>query len=212
MTNYIAVAGNIGSGKTTLTRLLAEEFDWEPEYESTDDNPYLADFYEDMARWSFPLQIYFLNSRFRQLDNVIQKKKRIVIQDRSIEEDCHIFAQNLRHSGWMSERDYQNYRMLFDSMMRFVPSPDLLIYLQADVSHLLRNIEKRGRAYERDIPEKYLTDLNKLYEKWIEQMPSIQNILIIKVEKIDFVQNSEHFSDITHQIRQKLNQIAHNKI
>lgn len=199
---HIAVAGNIGSGKTTLTRMLADHFRWTPKYESVDFNPYLSDFYNDMARWSFNVQIYFLNKRF--LDVVdISKAEGIVIQDRSIYEDARIFAPNLHDMGLMSTRDYENYASLFSLMVSLVKAPDLLIYLRASIPHLVNNIQKRGREYESSIRLDYLKGLNERYEKWIENY-SDGKLLIVDVDKLNFEENVEDFASICDRIEAQL--------
>ena len=199
---HIAVAGNIGSGKTTLTRMLADHFRWTPKYESVDFNPYLSDFYNDMARWSFNVQIYFLNKRF--LDVVdISKAEGIVIQDRSIYEDARIFAPNLHDMGLMSTRDYENYASLFSLMVSLVKAPDLLIYLRASIPHLVNNIQKRGREYESSIRLDYLKGLNERYEKWIEDY-SDGKLLIVDVDKLNFEDNVEDFASICDRIEAQL--------
>ena len=191
---HIAIAGNIGSGKTTLTRMLADHFHWTPKYESVDFNPYLADFYNDMERWSFNIQIYFLNKRF--LDVVeINKHEEIIIQDRSIYEDACIFAPNLHNMGLMSTRDYENYASLFSLMVSLVKAPDLLIYLRSSIPHLVGNIQKRGREYESSIRLDYLKGLNALYEQWIEGYHD-GKLLILDVDKLNFEENPEDFSTI----------------
>ena len=164
---HIAIAGNIGSGKTTLTKMLAAHYGWTPKFESVDFNPYLADFYEDMERWSFNLQIYFLNKRFQDVVE-ISKQKDIIIQDRTIYEDARIFAPNLHAMGLMSTRDFENYSDLFDLMMSLVNPPDLLIYLRSSIPNLIAQIQKRGREYERSIRIDYITGLNQRYEDWIK--------------------------------------------
>ncbi|MCX7697187.1 MAG: deoxynucleoside kinase [Bacteroidales bacterium] len=186
---HIAIAGNIGSGKTTLTSLLADHYQFKALYESVDDNPYLESFYEDMKRWSFNLQIYFLNSRFRQIIQ-IQRNKENVIQDRTIYEDAYIFAPNLHEMGLMSSRDFETYRELFALMTSFISPPDLLIYLRADVSLLVKQIQKRGRHYETSIRLDYLKSLNDKYENWISSYKE-GRLLIIDVNKIRFEENKE---------------------
>lgn len=181
---HIAIAGNIGSGKTTLTGLLSKHFSWEPHYEDVDTNPYLHSFYEDMQRWSFNLQIYFLNSRFRQVVD-IRRSGKTVIQDRTIYEDAYIFAPNLHDMNLMSTRDYDNYRSLFDLMATFIQPPDLLVYLRGTVPSLVRNIQKRGRAYEESIRLDYLKKLNERYEAWISQY-NTGKLLVIDIDNIDF--------------------------
>lgn len=200
---HIAIAGNIGSGKTTLTRMLAEHYRWTPKYESVDFNPYLSDFYNDMERWSFNIQIYFLNKRF--LDVVeIAKHTDIIVQDRSIYEDACIFAPNLHDMGLMSTRDYDNYASLFSLMVSLVKAPDLLIYLRGSIPHLVCNIQKRAREYESSIRLDYLKGLNVLYEKWIENYTD-GKLLIIDVDKFNFEENPEDFSVICDKIEAQLN-------
>lgn len=202
---HIAIAGNIGSGKTTLTRMLAEHYKWTPKYESVDYNPYLSDFYNDMERWSFNIQIYFLNKRF--LDVVeIKKHQDIVIQDRSIYEDACIFAPNLHEMGLMETRDFENYSSLFSLMSSLVKAPDLLIYLRSSIPHLVSNIQKRGREYESSIRLDYLKGLNVLYEKWTTNYKD-GKILVIDVDKLDFEENPEDFSLICDKIEAQLNGI-----
>jgi len=181
---HVAIAGNIGSGKTTLTRLLAKHFTWKPEYEDVENNPYLHSFYEDMQRWSFNLQVYFLNSRFRQVVEIRNSGKN-VIQDRTIYEDAHIFAPNLHSMSLMSTRDFENYSSLFELMSSFLQPPDLLIYLRASVSTLVEQIQKRGREYEESIRLDYLKLLNNRYEAWIEKY-TLGKLLIINVDNTDF--------------------------
>ena len=199
---HIAVAGNIGSGKTTLTTLLAKQFKWEPHYEDVDDNPYLNDFYEDMPRWSFNLQIFFLNSRLKQLLE-IQRGTETVIQDRTIYEDANIFAPNLHDMGLMSKRDYNNYFQFFQTLKRMVQPPDLLIYLQASVPTLVGQIQKRGREYEENIRLDYLKRLNDLYNKWIDGYKE-GNLLVIDVDKNKFPENEEHLGEIITRIDAQL--------
>lgn len=180
---HIAVAGNIGSGKTTLTRLLAKHYNWKPHFEDVDDNPYLNDFYEDMQRWSFNLQIYFLNSRFSQVVD-IRRKGDDVIQDRTIYEDAHIFAPNLHSMSLMSTRDFNNYLNLFNLMSSLIQPPDLLIYLRASVPTLVNQIQKRGRDYEKNIRLDYLQRLNERYEAWIETY-KLGKMLIVEVDNLN---------------------------
>ncbi|HPK30602.1 MAG TPA: deoxynucleoside kinase [Bacteroidales bacterium] len=199
---HIAIAGNIGSGKTTLTRMLAEHYGWTPKYESVDYNPYLVDFYNDMERWSFNIQIYFLNKRF--LDVVeISKSNDVIIQDRSIYEDARIFAPNLHSMGLMATRDYENYASLFSLMVSLVKAPDLLIYLRSSIPNLVNNIQKRGREYESSIRLDYLKGLNERYEKWIEGYKD-GNLLIIDVDNLNFQENPIHFRTITDRIDAQL--------
>ncbi len=195
---HIAVAGNIGSGKTTLTGLLAKHYKWKPHYEDVDDNPYLNDFYEDMQRWSFNLQIYFLNSRFSQIVD-IHRKGEDVIQDRTIYEDANIFAPNLHQMGLMSTRDFNNYLALFNLMTSLINPPDLLIYLRATVPTLVRQIQKRGRDYEKNIRLDYLQRLNERYEAWIESY-KIGKLLIIDVDNLNFPEKPEDLRLIINKI------------
>jgi len=181
--NHIAIAGNIGSGKTTLTRLLAKHFKWEPHYEDVDNNPYLENFYEDMRRWSFNLQIYFLTQRFRQIID-IRKGKKNVIQDRTIYEDAFIFAPSLHEMGLMRTQDFESYLGLFDLVNQFIQPPDLLIYLRASVPTLVRQIQTRGREYESSIRIDYLKSLNEKYEKWIESYDT-GKMIIFEVDHLD---------------------------
>ncbi|MCF8301869.1 MAG: deoxynucleoside kinase [Bacteroidales bacterium] len=199
---HIAIAGNIGSGKTTLTGLLAKHFGWEPHYEDVDSNPYLASFYEDMQRWSFNLQIYFLNSRFRQIVE-LRKKKKTVIQDRTIYEDAYIFAPNLHAMNLMSTRDFENYSSLFELMNSFIQSPDLLVYLRASVPTLVNQIQKRGREYENSIRLDYLKSLNERYEKWIKSYKD-GKLLIVDVDNISFTDNPEDLGNIIERINAEL--------
>ena len=198
---YIAVAGNIGAGKSSLTGLLAQYFDWEAFYESVDDNPYLADFYEDMLRWSFNLQIYFLSSRFRHQKDMLQKEISL-IQDRTIYEDVEIFAKNLHQMSLMSDRDFNNYEALFHEMSYYLRPPDLLIYLRAQVPTLVRQIQQRGREYENSIRIDYLERLNNLYEEWITSYPYEK--LIIDTDDLDFVNEKEDLGSIIGLIEQRL--------
>ncbi len=181
---HIAIAGNIGSGKTTLTRKLSKHYGWKAHYEDVDHNPYLQSFYEDMQRWSFNLQVYFLNSRFRQVVDIRQSGKK-VIQDRTIYEDAYIFATNLHAMNLMSTRDFENYISLFELMSSFIQPPDLLIYLRASVSTLVEQIQKRGREYEESIRLDYLKLLNERYETWIQGY-KLGKLLIINVDTLDF--------------------------
>ena len=186
---HVAVAGNIGAGKTTLTKLLAKHYKWEAQLEDVVDNPYLDDFYNQMERWSFNLQVYFLNSRFRQV-NQIQGSGKDIIQDRTIYEDAHIFAPNLHAMGLMTNRDFENYSSLFELMESFVKGPDLLIYLRSSIPNLVAQIHKRGRDYENTISIDYLSRLNERYEAWISKYDK-GNLLIIDVDNLDFVANPE---------------------
>ena len=198
----IAVAGNIGSGKTTLTGMLAKHYGWDALYESVEDNPYLASFYQDMQRWSFNIQIYFLNSRFRQVLDIRQRKKD-VIQDRTIYEDAYIFAPNLHRMELMASRDFENYASLFELMKKFLQPPDLLIYLKADVETLISQILKRGRAYEGDISLSYLENLNKLYNNWIDSYDD-GKLLVVDVNKLKFAEKPEDFGVIIEKIDTEL--------
>ncbi|MHA7112329.1 deoxynucleoside kinase [Sunxiuqinia elliptica] len=195
---HIALAGNIGAGKTTLTRLLAKHYGWKPHYEDVDENPYLNDFYEDMQRWSFNLQIYFLNSRFNQVID-IKKSGETVIQDRTIFEDAEIFAPNLHAMGLMSTRDFNNYTTLFQLMSKLIKAPDLLIYLRASVPTLVNQIQQRGRDYENSIRLDYLKQLNERYEAWINRYKE-GKLLIINVDKIDITNSPEDLSTVIDKI------------
>lgn len=195
---HIAVAGNIGAGKTTLSELLAKHYKWIPHYEDVDENPYLNDFYNDMQRWSFNLQIYFLNSRFKQIID-IRKSGKTIIQDRTIYEDAEIFAPNLHSMGLMSTRDFNNYKSLFDLMISLVQPPDLLIYLRASVPTLVNQIQKRGRDYENSIRIDYLKQLNDRYDKWINHY-KMGKVLTINVDDLDFTINPEDLSFIIDKI------------
>jgi deoxyadenosine/deoxycytidine kinase len=189
---HIAIAGNIGSGKTTLTRLLAKHYNWEAKYEDVDENPYLADFYNDMQRWSFNLQIFFLKERFKGIVD-IQKSSNDVVQDRTIYEDARIFATNLHDMGLMSSRDFENYISLFNLIMSLVKPPDLLIYLRSSIPNLVAQIHKRGREYENGIRIDYLSGLNERYEKWIEEYRD-GKVLIINVDEVKFEERPEDLS------------------
>jgi deoxyadenosine/deoxycytidine kinase len=191
---HIAVAGNIGAGKTTLTELLSKHYKWIPHFEDVDHNPYLMDFYEDMPRWSFNLQIYFLNSRLRQLVE-IQQGTETVIQDRTIYEDANIFAPNLHEMGLMSKRDFDNYFHFFQTLKSLVQPPDLLIYLQASVPTLVGQIQKRGRDYEENIRLDYLKKLNEYYNKWIGEYKE-GKLLVVDVDKNKFAERDEDLGDI----------------
>jgi deoxyadenosine/deoxycytidine kinase len=195
---HIAVAGNIGAGKTTLTELLAKHYRWTAHYEDVDENPYLNDFYNDMQRWSFNLQIYFLNSRFKQIID-IRKSGKTIIQDRTIYEDAEIFAPNLHSMGLMSTRDFKNYKSLFDLMVSLIQPPDLLIYLRASIPTLVNQIQKRGREYENSIRLDYLKQLNERYEKWISGY-KMGKLLIVNVDNLDFTINPEDLSSIIDKI------------
>jgi deoxyadenosine/deoxycytidine kinase len=198
---FVAIAGNIGAGKSSLTDRLSKHFGWMPYYESVDDNPYLADFYEDMKRWSFNLQVYFLSSRFRH-QKELMKKSESYIQDRTIYEDVEIFAKNLYEMGLMSERDYKNYSSLFREMTDYLQPPDLLIYLRADVPTLVKQIQLRGREYESTIRIDYLEGLNKLYEDWIKRYPHQK--LIIETDNLDFVNDREDLGTVIELVEERL--------
>ncbi|MBO6169820.1 MAG: deoxynucleoside kinase [Bacteroidales bacterium] len=198
---HVAIAGNIGSGKTTLTKMLAAHYGWTPKFEPVDFNPYLADYYEDMERWSFNLQIYFLNKRFKDILD-ISKSDKVIIQDRTIYEDARIFARNLHDMGLMSTRDFENYTDLFDLMMSLVGLPDLLIYLRSSIPNLIAQIQKRGREYEKSIRIDYLTGLNEKYEEWISGYKG--NLLIVDADHIKFGNRPEDFEQITNMIDAKL--------
>ena len=199
---HVAIAGNIGSGKTTLTRLLAKHYKWQPHFEEVDDNPYLDDFYNQMERWSFNLQIYFLNSRFRQILN-IREKNIDVIQDRTIYEDAYIFAPNLHAMGLMTNRDFENYRSLFELMESVTEGPDLLIYLRSSIPNLVSQIHKRGRDYENTISIDYLSRLNERYEAWIHGYDK-GNLIILDVDNLDFVENQEDLGQVITKIDAEL--------
>ena len=198
---HIAIAGNIGSGKTTLTRMLAARYGWTPKYESVDFNPYLSDFYDDMSRWSFNLQIYFLNKRFKDVVD-ISKNSETIIQDRTIYEDAKIFAPNLHDMGLMSSRDFDTYSDLFDLMMSLVKMPDLLIYLKSSIPNLVSQIQKRGREYEKTIRIDYLTGLNERYDKWIDSYKG--HLLVIDADKYKFGNKEEDFEAVIDMIDSEL--------
>jgi deoxyadenosine/deoxycytidine kinase len=200
---HIAIAGNIGSGKTTLTELLAKHYNYEAHFEDVDDNPYLDDFYEEMQRWSFNLQVYFLRSRFDQVTQV-HEKGLDVVQDRTIYEDAHIFAPNLHAMGLMTARDFNNFKGLFDLMEKHLKAPDLLIYLRASVPTLVDHIQKRGREYENSIRIDYLRRLNERYEAWINTYDK-GKILIVNVDKNNFQDSPEDLGEIISQIDSELN-------
>jgi hypothetical protein len=191
---HIAIAGNIGSGKTTLTKMLAKRYGWTPQFEPVDNNPYLADYYEDMDRWSFNLQIYFLNKRFRDVVE-ISRSKETIIQDRTIFEDARIFAPNLHDMGLMSDRDFANYTDLFELMISLVKLPDLMVYIRASVPHLVNHIQKRGREYEQTMRLDYLKGLNQRYEDWIATYKG--NMIVIDGDNTDFGENADDFKKVT---------------
>lgn len=198
---HIAIAGNIGAGKTTLTMRLARRYGWEPHLEPVDNNPYLDDYYKDMKRWSFNLQVYFLSKRFRDVVEIAQSQK-TVVQDRSIFEDARIFAPNLHDMGLMSDRDFNNYSDLFNTMIQLVKRPDLMIYIRSTIPNLVNHIEKRGRSYEKSIRIDYLANLNKRYEDWIAGYDG--NLLIVDGDRLHFEDNRKDFGEITSQIDSQL--------
>lgn len=197
--HHIAIAGNIGAGKTTLAGLLAEHYGWHPQFEDADENPYIADFYNEMKRWSFHMQIYYLNRRFGQVMD-IRGAEEPVVQDRTIDEDANIFAANLMEMGLMEKRDYEVYQELFCRIQSLLQPPDLLIYLRADIPTLVDRIQKRGRPYEDSIRLDYLKKLNQRYEDWIESIKDQSNLLIIDAHKLDFEDNPEDLGKIIHLI------------
>ena len=199
---YVAIAGNIGAGKTTLCTQLGKTFGWEVHYESTDDNPYLIDFYDDMRRWSFNLQIFFLNNRYRQILKILKGEK-TVIQDRTIYEDAYIFAPNLHDMGLMPSRDFHNYLDLFDTMPSQIQAPDLLIYLRAGIPTLVDHIQRRGREYEGNMSLDYLRRLNDRYENWISGYKE-GRLLIINSDEVDFANNAEHLGRIVNLVEAEL--------
>jgi deoxyadenosine/deoxycytidine kinase len=199
---HIAIAGNIGSGKTTLSGLLAKHFGWQPHYEDVETNPYLPSFYEDMQRWSFNLQVYFLNSRFRQIIE-IRNSGKTVVQDRTIYEDAYIFAPNLHAMNLMTTRDFDNYSSLFELMSTFVKPPDLLIYLRASVPTLVSQIQKRGRDYESSIRIDYLKSLNDRYEAWINKY-TLGKLLIVEVDNINFSEKPEDLAGVIDKINAEI--------
>ncbi len=200
---HIAIVGNIGAGKTTLTEMLAKNYGWDPLFEAVDNNPYLEDFYGDMKRWSFNLQIYFLNSRYRQIID-IQKSGHNILQDRTIYEDAYIFAENLHDMGLMTTRDYENYQSIFDNITEFIKPPDLLVYLKASVPTLVSNIQRRGREYEIGIRLDYLSKLNEKYDKWIKNY-KLGKLLILDKDNLDFANNTEDMGTIVQLIEREIN-------
>jgi hypothetical protein len=203
---FIAVAGNIGSGKSSLTKLLSEHFGWKAYYESVDDNPYLSDFYKDMKRWSFNLQIYFLSKRFKNHMEIVNLPYPVV-QDRSIYEDAEIFARNLYEMGNMDERDYKNYTELFSIMVGFLKPPDLIIYLRASVDTLIRQIKLRGREFEQGISREYLERLNRHYENWVSRY-NLGKILIFDMDKIDFVNQGKDLKMVIEKVKEELKKMG----
>ncbi len=202
MKKFIAVAGNIGAGKSSLTRMLSGYIYWEPFYEAVDDNPYLADFYKDMQTWSFHSQIFFLSRRLRHHRQIIEHPG-TVVQDRTVYEDAEIFAKNLYLRGHMAERDYQSYRALYETVIEIMPPPDLVIYLRASVPTLQRRIAQRGRDFEQDIAPEYLEQLNTLYEEWIEHF-DLCPVLTVPTDNLDFVHKDEHLELIAARVLDKL--------
>lgn len=202
MKRFVAIAGNIGVGKSTLTELLSERLGWEPFFEAVNGNPYLADFYEDMQRWSFHSQIYFLSRRLRHHWQLL-KRANSVVQDRTVYEDAEIFARNLYRQGSMDERDYESYHELYDVVVTVLPPPDLIVYLQASVPTLQEHIRKRGRSYEQNISATYLEQLNELYEEWIDDF-SLCPVLSVPSDNLDFVTNHGHLELIVEKILEKL--------
>lgn len=202
---HIAIAGNIGSGKTTLTKLLAKHYGYRPLYESTDNNPYISSFYEDMRRWAFNLQIYFLHTRFKQLVD-IRKQSKNIIQDRTLYEDAYIFAPNLHAMGLLNTRDLENYNHMFELLQSFIQPPDLLIYLRGDVPDLIRQIQKRGREYENAIRLDYLTSLNQRYENWISSYNQ-SKLLIININEVNFADNPEDLGRVINLIDAEFNSL-----
>ena len=200
---YFAIAGNIGAGKTSLAKLLSEHYGWEAHFEDVIDNPYLDDFYNHMERWSFNLQVYFLNSRFRQLE-IFKSSDNSFIQDRTIYEDANIFAPNLHAMGLMNQRDFNNYQSLFSLMESMVKGPDMLIYLRSSIPNLVSKIHKRGREYENSISIEYLGRLNERYEAWISTYDK-GKLLVVDVDEIDFVENKEDLGKIIEKIDAELN-------
>ena len=198
---HIGVAGNIGSGKTTLTTMLAEHYGWTPQFESVTYNPYLEDYYKDIPRWSYNLETYFLAQRFKDLIEISRSRKTI-IQDRTLMEGVHIFVENNREMGNLSERDYQTYMQLYQIMMSMVRPPELLIYLKSSIEHLVSNIQKRGRDYEQGMSIEYLSGLNRHYEQWIGNYPG--RLLTIEADNLDFKNNPEDFAHITDRIDAEL--------
>lgn len=200
--NHIAVAGNIGAGKSTLTNLLAKNFNWQPQFEDVENNPYLNDFYDDMPRWSFNLQVYFLNSRYQQVIE-IKNNPGTIIQDRTIYEDAEIFAPNLHKMGLMSTRDFENYKSLYNTIISQLEAPDLLIYLKASIPTLVDNIQKRGRDYEENIRLDYLKRLNEFYDSWIAKYDT-GKLLIIDCDQLNFVENEDDLAEIYNKVQAEL--------
>ena len=201
---FVVVAGNIGSGKTTLTKKLSERLGWKPHFESVSDNPYLADFYKDMSRWSFPLQVYFLTHRFNT-HKLIESAPASSVQDRSIYEDANIFARALYEQGNLDARDYENYRTLFESMIQYLSPPTLMIFLKRSVPNLQERIKQRGRDYEQAIPVDYLTSLNHYYDDWYANY-NLGKSLIVDTDELDFLDNEEHFDRLVKRIWDSIDQ------
>jgi deoxyadenosine/deoxycytidine kinase len=202
MKRFVAIAGNIGVGKSTLTELLSQRLGWEPFFEAVNGNPYLSDFYQNMERWSFHSQIYFLSRRLRHHWQLLQRSNSVV-QDRTVYEDAEVFACNLYRQGLMEERDYRSYSELYDVVTTVLPPPDLIVYLRASVPTLQERIHKRGRSYEKDISRAYLEQLNELYEAWIEGF-SLCPVLTVPTDALDFVANHGHLELITEKVLEKL--------
>lgn len=200
--HFITIAGNIGAGKTSLTKLLSERFDWKPFYESVEDNPYLRDFYADMKKWSFHLQIYFLSKRFNDAQSIVSDNHSVIL-DRTLYEDGEIFARNLYEIGNMTPRDYENYKQLYNTLLNYFPKPDLMIYLKSDVDFLVERIKKRSRDFETSIPKEYLAQLNNYYEDWISRY-SASKLLSIDIAKVDYVNNSEDLDMVVNMIKERL--------
>lgn len=201
---FLVIAGNIGSGKTTLTQLLSKKYEWEPHFEAVKNNPYLSDFYADMPRWSLQLQVYFLSKRFQAHQRILTSDCS-AIQDRSIYEDAHIFARALREAGQMEERDYENYFELYQTMIRFLQPPDLVVYVRRSLKTLRDRIEMRGRDYEKNIPDEYLLQLNRCYDEWIANY-DLGRVLTIEADDLDIRDNPDHFDQVCEQIENSLEQ------
>lgn len=201
---FVVVAGNIGSGKTTLTEKLADKLGWRPNFESVSDNPYLEDFYGDMSRWSFPLQVYFLNHRFKT-HKLIEESRGSEIQDRSIYEDANIFARALYEQGNLTDRDYENYKNLFDSMIGYLQPPDLMICLRRSVPKLIERIKMRGRDYEQNISVDYLEQLNDYYDEWYDNY-DLGKSLLVETDELDFLENHDHFDKLVQKIYDSIDQ------
>ena len=201
---FVVVAGNIGCGKTTLTKKLSDRLGWKPQFESVEDNPYLDDFYEDMQRWSFPLQVYFLTHRFNTHRN-IQEANFSAIQDRSIYEDAYIFARSLHDQGKMSTREYENYKSLFKTMTEFIEPPTLMIFLKRSVPKLMERIKERNRDCEKDMPQDYIAKLNDYYNEWYDSYED-GKYLVVDTDELDFLNNEEHFGKLVHKIQNSIDQ------